>query len=450
MSVIIKELIENTARRVYLLTLDHVDESRFPTRKSFGQAAALSFGNGSKVSYFAVAKEKHKVTEGNHYHCAIHLKEPLRWWKSKKFFQTEFGVSVHYGEAPDEGKYIAAYRYITKEDEEVFIGHCTVKHPDFAMIGESIAGSRKRKSSDGGTGGVKAQRMKKLDVADYIRRNGIKTAEALMAAGEERRVEGDRALANFTLNLNKKARAELVEDAWSMHHAIENEARLALPRMTSLTRAFEGECAEGCNESWYNLALDVLQRSKINRYEYSAAVYKLFEEGRGKHRNIMLAGPSDCAKTFLLDPLEVIMPDLFASPAASTFSWLNVERAPAIFLNDFRWKDPKKGGVVDWDALLRLCDGSECNLPAPMNHFAKHIKIPKSNDVPIFATGPHPIRYWKNDPDEPQTDRHKDENEMMNRRWKVFSFRYQFKEEEKKSVPACGHCFAKLAFLSQE
>ena len=56
----------------------------------------------------------------------------------------------------------------------------------------------------------------------------------------------------------------------------------------------------------------------------------------GKFRNIMFVGPGNCAKTFLLPPLQLIY-KTFRNPANDKYAWLGSEKADVIFLNDFRW-----------------------------------------------------------------------------------------------------------------
>ena len=50
----------------------------------------------------------------------------------------------------------------------------------------------------------------------------------------------------------------------------------------------------------------------------------------------MIVGPANCAKTFLLNPLNVIF-NTFSNPASTRFAWVGAEQAECIFLNDFRW-----------------------------------------------------------------------------------------------------------------
>ena len=55
----------------------------------------------------------------------------------------------------------------------------------------------------------------------------------------------------------------------------------------------------------------------------------------GQIRNILIVGPADCGKTFLLSPLREIF-NTFNDPGSDKYAWLGAEEAEIIFLNDFR------------------------------------------------------------------------------------------------------------------
>ena len=63
---------------------------------------------------------------------------------------------------------------------------------------------------------------------------------------------------------------------------------------------------------------------------------KLLAKGRGEYRNIIIVGPANYGKTFLLNPLNVIF-KTFSNPALTSFAWVGKEAAECLFLNDFRW-----------------------------------------------------------------------------------------------------------------
>ena len=51
----------------------------------------------------------------------------------------------------------------------------------------------------------------------------------------------------------------------------------------------------------------------------------------GGFRNLMICGPPNSAKAFLLNPLTSIY-DIFCNPASSSFVWVRAEDAERIFL----------------------------------------------------------------------------------------------------------------------
>ena len=93
---------------------------------------------------------------------------------------------------------------------------------------------------------------------------------------------------------------------------------------------------DGCNHQWITCAKDVLIRKGISVVKFARSIVESLDKGRGKYRNVMMVGPTNCGKTFLLNPLNVIY-NTFTNPAPSSFAWVGAEKAECIFLNDFRW-----------------------------------------------------------------------------------------------------------------
>ena len=103
------------------------------------------------------------------------------------------------------------------------------------------------------------------------------------------------------------------------------------------------------------MAEQVLCRNEINLDEYPEAVRVLLHEGRGKYRNILLAGLANCGKTFSLNPLNSVFKS-FCNPATTTVAWVGADSAEVIFLNDFRWCPQ----IIPWHDLLLLLEGQKC------------------------------------------------------------------------------------------
>ena len=80
----------------------------------------------------------------------------------------------------------------------------------------------------------------------------------------------------------------------------------------------------------------MLIRKGISVVKFARSIVESLEKGRGKYCNVMLVGPTNCGKTFLLNPLNMIY-NTFTNPAPSSFARVGAEKAECIFLNDFRW-----------------------------------------------------------------------------------------------------------------
>ena len=234
-----------------------------------------------------------------------------------------------------------------------------------------------------------------------------------------------------------------------MATAVNKVANLSTPRMAKIRQFLGSPCADNCNGLWLRCALDVLKRNSVNRYVFADAIRELLAKGRGKNRNIYLMGPANSGKTFILKPLVVIYPEHFSNPAACSFGWLGADEASVIILNDYRWESKRNGGNIKWGSLLNLLEGMETKLPAPMNIFSKHITI--SSDIPIFGSGPTPIRWYADKYDEVRAEKHRKEDEQLDCRWKTFQFTHRFTDEEKiDDIPVCPACFATMTFLGAE
>ena len=446
-----EELLENKPLRVYLVTYSQIDPKIFPTRLSFGAAVVQAFG-ANHVDYFVVSKEPH-LHGGYHYHVGIKLSTGMRWHSARKYLKDEFNVNVNF--ATSGKMYAGAYRYATKSDHSFFQGPVLKAHPeDLSIISKTfeqaananqtfVENSRKRRqereSSNTPAKKQKGERLKKGDVAIFCVRNKIHTENDAMRIATERRDTGDRALYDFLISMSRKSRTELVQDAWRFEQAQQQADDENCDRIQKLRDALLKECK--CEGVWMSLAKDVLSKNSIDHKTFATALALSLKVGRHKDHNIMIHGPGDCAKTFLLKPILDILPLVFKNPASSNFAWLGAEKANMIFLNDLSWAPmEKKEGFIPWDKFLNLLEGFEVTLPAPMNHFSENVVIKKK--MPVWATSSKPVFYWVHDRLEPQTPLHETQNDMMSCRWNCFEFSHQFRGKEKIDIEDCTTCFA--------
>ena len=241
-------------------------------------------------------------------------------------------------------------------------------------------------------------------------------------------------LASFILTKSSKYVNELIEKTWKMQDAAEKLDREKKARLDIMREQMGKECTTGCNKDWLECALEVLKQNNQHPYVYAAAIRDLLINGRGKFRNIMIIGPANCGKTFMLKPLEMIY-DLFSNPANDKYAWVGADTAEIIVLQDFRWcRD-----CIPSKDLLLLLERETVKLPALKNQFSTDVVSKK--DTPIFATSKSRITYTGkfNSTDDRET-------EMMSVRWKFIEFTHQITENEQKQVAPCARCFAELTF----
>ena len=107
-------------------------------------------------------------------------------------------------------------------------------------------------------------------------------------------------------------------------------------RMEEIDRAAAKPCKAGC--SWFASALELLFLNGIDPVKFSSAIRTTLIKGRRKYNNILLIGPTNCGKTFLLKPLKQVYKErLFENPSNDKFGWVGSDKATVILLQDFRW-----------------------------------------------------------------------------------------------------------------
>ena len=472
------EIDRKKSRRVYLITYSHSNMEKFPTRESFGNMVAAEFTTNSVfVMYWACCKEYH-MDGSPHYHMALKLNDTKRWLEVKLRINALYGIQIHFRE--NDGGYHSAYRYAAKEDSEIY--H-SVDHPDLREVGSPATKKamrgyfNKRRSrappssrnelsfslpSPAGSSASgnninldtsvspvpstsrhgqndkekKCQRLTNIEVGDFVVKHKIRSRVKLLAVAKRQKNEGKLDLANFVFNRNKKQLNDLIDTAWEMENAEEELASTDRDRMQVIYDKADSRCVAGCEDRlWFYCATEVLQNNNIEPNNFAKAIVDLLAKGRGKFRNLLLVGRSNCAKTFLFEPLK-LMYKVFDNPAKDKYCWVGADKCEIILINDLRWGTD----FIAWDDLLRLLEGQKVNLPAPKNHFATDVTI--EGDIPIFATSKEIVKHSGkfNLPD----DR---EQEMMDSRWKVFHFHHRIPQEDIIEIPPCPRCFVDLVLL---
>lgn len=299
-------------------------------------------------------------------------------------------------------------------------------HEDSSEAAEKKSADEKERKSK-----KRKKRLTPFELSEIIVEKGIRTRTELLAFANKQKLEGKCDIAEFIVNRGPRVVAEVLNTAWEMTNAQDKLERSKKTRLELLQEAALGNCVTGCEGKWLTCALEVLQQNGICRETFTGAIRDLLHQGRSKFRNIMICGPANSAKTFILNPLSSVY-TTFCNPACTSFAWVGAEDAECIFLNDFRWSSQ----IIPWHDFLLMLEGQMVHLPAPKTHYAKDIVFDK--DTPIFCTSKQPIIFIKNGViDQRETD-------MMAVRWKIFHFNVRIAEQNQKEIRKCAKCFATL------
>jgi len=427
-----------SVRKTHLITYSKADLKKFPSRETFALAVTDSFKIGTSniaVVQWVCCREKHKTSDAMHYHPALKLSAIKRWKGVKDKLRDDYGIEVLFSDKHDS--YYSAYKYVTKEDTEFIKSE---NHPDLCEVGspptkKCLSACRvKRKSqndegkrSSSGAGSSK-KRLSNLDIAELITERGFRDADQLGALAEQQRKEGKKDLAQYLMNRSSKRLDEIFESAWKMSEAEVNIKRRDRLRIDVIREA----STKACGGEWLRCVMEILRNNSIHSVVFAHTLRELILKGRGKNRNIMLIGPTNCGKTFLFTTVQSLF-DCFSNPSNDKYAWVGIEKAECIFLNDFRF-NPE---LISWKEFLSLLEGQLVHLPAPKNHFAKDICLER--DTPVFATGKDRIKFIGryNYVDEKETG-------MMDSRWHYIEMTHQIPKENQKNILPCCSCFSKL------
>ena len=214
-----------------------------------------------------------------------------------------------------------------------------------------------------------------------------------------------------------------------------------ISRIERVKEALSKDCIANCNKAWYECATEGLRLTNIAIGSYAMSLRDSLKHGRGKFKNVILVGPANCGKTFMLKPVKCSFKEseMFENPFSDKFEWVGAEQASVLILQNYRWSKESSA----WKDLPLLLEGETVTLPAPKTFYAEDVVI--DSTVAIFATGKAPITYKG-----PYNTMDAGEDAMMSVRWKAIKFYHQFSEMDQKGVEPCARCVAELVFVGAD
>ena len=267
-----------------------------------------------------------------------------KWLSVKNRISEKHGIQVSFSDK--HNFYLSAYTYVCKSDQEVagsenhpaglltaassqtkksIAGFCTTcaEKRNFIEVESSCAVAKKQKS------------LGNLDLAEFIRKRGIRSYAELLAFAEGQRTASQMDIAEFLFQLNEKTLRDFVTKTWQMESAKEKLEASKASRIDTVKIHLTSDCVEGCSGRWLRWTKEDLLLNGIDTFQFVNRIKDLLIHGRGKNRNLIITWPTNSAKTFMLKTLKLVLSDsIFENSAIDKYAWVGSEKAKVSLLND--------------------------------------------------------------------------------------------------------------------
>jgi hypothetical protein len=278
-------------------------------------------------------------------------------------------------------------------------------------------------------------KMSHLQVYDILTSKGISESEAAWALATERAEGGDRGLLAFFLE--HKDVDGFVAKVRTAGESKETKRRRERGRIGLLQDAAQQPCSCSVPGQWRTLATETLDKNGV-RDEFCKAVYSALEKGRQKKQNIFILGPTNAAKSFCMDPLEVIY-RAYKQPDSGTHQLETVLDKEIMYLNDFEW-EPKESWMR-WAYFKNFLEGHTVEVARPKNRGGN---VTLKKDLLVLGTCGKRIELFLQD----KSNRivpHDKENRQMESRMHYILMPQEIDEDAiVHGVKPCARCGAEL------
>lgn len=470
---------ERKTARTYLLTYSQADLEKVNSTRLFADIVLEAFNEGTskvEITQWAACREPH-ADGGKHYHMLVKLNGTRKWKPIFNSIRDTWAINVNF--STTKKGYLQGYRYVIKDKPSEMVVH-SPGHPDltsakspkskkgFIKSSQNAKQKRKRKRLAAAENNAPppppprpvpvpvpapvnaavhhndqfSPRLKPEHVMKFIRRNNLRTELELLAATKNREVEGLSDVYNYIGRQTSKSLNDLLAMTWRLEEAPALVQRQKMSRMEVVLSFLHKPCVEGCNSTWLDAAIEILHNNDINVFVFADHIRKCLTVGRSKYTNILLHGPRNCGKSFLLNPLED-MYKTFINPTEGKYCWVGLDDCEVALLQDLRWSPE----LIKWSDFLVLLEGQTVHLARPRNVYPTDMTIPKSNTIPFFATTKLPLVYSRGgfSREEPQEEKDKNKDTlMMDARWRQIKFTHEMPQETLRKIKECPHCFSVL------
>ena len=451
-------------RQTYLVTYSQADAALCSSREHFAEICTTGFGHGNhlqcrvckngencfnceecNVMEWACCQEKHQ-DGGIHYHLSLKLKRKVRFVAVRNFISKTYKMNVNFSEFTTQ--YYDAFQYVVKTDSNY------ITSSYFTPLSNSppstfMATKKKREEADRKfkesacvskppqpmKGKKKAPKISNEELYNLVIKIKIKDITQLSNLANIQMQNGKSDLHCYIMShTRKQTRQDMLDTAWSIYNAPKQMQERGKTRMEKVEEALAGSCVASCegDRKWLKLALETLCNNKLTISTFTSIMREALIKGRGKKRNIMIYGESNCAKSFLFRPLKLVF-KAFINPGDTKFAWIGIIDVDVIFLNDIRYDEEK---TMAWDKFLNLLEGEIVHINMPKTHYTEDYEFKAL--TPVFATSNAPIVRIAN--------KHvlQSDTNMMMKRWTTFHFTHEIADEDIIETDPCGRCFCEL------
>ncbi|KAF4728557.1 hypothetical protein FOZ62_010403, partial [Perkinsus olseni] len=232
------------------------------------------------------------------------------------------------------------------------------------------------------------------DISSWIVAKKLRTERAFLAAAhQEKRVK------EYILN-QKEPVKNLLARVWAMEDAAQEATLGNQSRLDKLHKAAQADCL--CDGVTETALVDILSRNGVQISRFSSAIINLLKAGRSRNWNLAIAGPSGCAKTYLVRHLSEIYRTCSLSSGSYPLAILLDKEVELFILDDFRYH-PRQTGFALCDALPFFEGKEEITIALPKS--STKCDATYKNDAPVIITVPGRFNCKDLSPDD---------NEMLN------------------------------------
>ena len=373
------------------------------------------------------AREDHRA----HYHAAVLTQRVHRWGTVVQYLRDR-GVFVHASDT--HGGYHTAYRYCAlpsarkpRAELDPTPWH-TESHPTPAAAMHRPRTARASAAKHAGGGAESAaqkppRQTKRVRAHMAVVALKLDSCAKLQAHAKAEAEEGRTDMLDFVHSC-RDVRA-FIATCFQIESADVQVGRDARTKLEILHEAARSAACE-CGGVWAGMAEEVLTQNDIEPVAFKRAVLRALEHGPEKSTNVFLHGPTNCGKSFLLNPLLGLYRCFKKPQKGSSYAMSGLEECEAVLWHEFE-HDEK---VLSWSDMLLWLEGEEWNI-GKSKSFADRDLPYNPKGTPVFMTAARPLH-------------HRDHllHGMMEERFHYFALTRSMSAARTRKVAKCGRCFA--------